>query len=74
MRFSRTCSILAVIVTGLLVLTAPMQITAQSTYDDIWKFAEWYRNDENETLQAVLFSGRFQYGVCGRRCGPGDAH
>jgi phosphate-selective porin OprO/OprP len=44
-----------------LVLTAPEPATAQSTYDNIWKFAEWYRNDQNETLQAVLFSGRFQY-------------
>ena len=43
------------------MLTAPGQVTSQSTYDDIWKFAEWYRNDGNETVQSVLFSGRFQY-------------
>ena len=43
------------------MLTAPEQATAQSTYDDIWKFAEWYSNDENEAIQSVLFSGRFQY-------------
>ncbi len=61
MRCSRIRSTLAVIVNGLLVLISPEQATAQSTYDDIWKFAEWYRNDENETLQAVLFRGRFQY-------------
>ena len=61
MRFNRTCSVFAITVNGLLVLTAPEQATAQSTYDDIWKFAEWYRNDESETVQSVLFSGRFQY-------------
>ena len=61
MRFDRTGSLLAVIVSGLLVLTAPERATAQSTYDDIWKFAEWYRDDQNEAVQSVLFSGRFQY-------------
>ena len=34
---------------------------AQSTYDEFWKFAEWYRNDGNGAVQSVLFSGRFQY-------------
>ena len=47
MGFYRTGSILAVIVSGSLVLTAPEEATAQSAYDDIWKFAEWYRNDQN---------------------------
>ena len=61
MRSNRICSILAVIVNGLLVVTAPEKATAQSTYDDIWKLAEWYRNDQNETVQGVLFSGRFQH-------------
>ena len=61
MRFNRTCSVFAITVTGLLAQTAPEQATSQSTYDDIWKFAEWHRNDQNETVQSVLFSGRFQY-------------
>ena len=61
MRLDLTCSVLAVIANGLLVLTASKQVTAQSTYDDIWRFAEWYHNDQNETVQSVLFSGRFQY-------------
>ena len=61
MRFNRTCSVFAITVNGLLVLTAPDQATAQSTYDDFWKFAEWHRNDQNETVQSVLLSGRFQY-------------
>lgn len=34
---------------------------AQSRYDDIWKFAEWYENSENPTVESVQFTGRFQY-------------
>ena len=40
---------------------APAGEKKQSTYDKIWKFAEWYNNAENPVLQNVLFSGRFQY-------------
>jgi phosphate-selective porin OprO and OprP len=32
-----------------------------SVYDKIWKFAEWYKNDQNPVLQNFLFTGRFQY-------------
>jgi phosphate-selective porin OprO/OprP len=32
-----------------------------STYDRIWRFAEWYENDSNPVVQRVLFSGRFQH-------------
>lgn len=32
-----------------------------STYDRIWKFAEWYSNDSNPVVQRVLFSGRYQH-------------
>jgi phosphate-selective porin OprO/OprP len=60
-RFNRCGTIFAVCVSGLWVLTAPGQAHAQSTYDDIWGFAEWYRNDQNDAVQSVLFSGRFQY-------------
>jgi len=35
--------------------------TKPSVYDKIWKFAEWYNNEENPTLQNIFFSGRFQY-------------
>src|SRR5262245_55926548 len=34
--------------------------TPQSPYDKIWKFTEWYENDDNRVVQKVLFSGRFQ--------------
>ena len=40
---------------------APASEKKQSTYDKIWKFAEWYNNKENPVIQNVLFSGRFQY-------------
>lgn len=33
----------------------------RSTYDKIWKFAEWYKDDTNPVVQSVLFSGRYQY-------------
>lgn len=45
---------------------APEQAQAEpekppSTYDKIWKFAEWYENDSNPVLQRLLFSGRYQH-------------
>lgn len=61
MKFHRTLGTLVIIANGLLVLGAPERASAQSTYDKIWRFAEWYENDENETIQSVLFSGRFQH-------------
>jgi phosphate-selective porin OprO/OprP len=30
-------------------------------YKKIWKFADLYKNDQNPTVQSVLFTGRFQY-------------
>jgi phosphate-selective porin OprO/OprP len=32
-----------------------------STYDTIWRFAEWYRDDTNPFVQRVSFSGRYQH-------------
>ena len=45
------------------ILAVPLQFpaAAASTYDDIWKFAQWYENEENPVVQSLLFSGRFQY-------------
>lgn len=31
-----------------------------SVYDKIWKYAEWYRNDDNKVIQSFTFTGRFQ--------------
>jgi len=33
----------------------------QSTYDKIWTFTQWYKNDSNPVVQQVLFSGRYQH-------------
>ena len=44
--------------------TAPaqaQQADAPSTYDRIWKFAEWYADSSNPVVQRVLFSGRYQH-------------
>ncbi len=30
------------------------------TFDSIWKFADWYENDDNSVIQSLQFSGRFQ--------------
>ena len=53
--------LLAVLLAGL-VTPDPLAAQAESsTYDDIWRLAEWYDNDEHPVIQSVLFSGRFQY-------------
>ena len=31
-----------------------------STFDNVWKFADWYENDDNSVIQRLQFSGRFQ--------------
>ncbi len=31
-----------------------------STFDTIWKFADWYENDDDSVIQSLQFSGRFQ--------------
>jgi phosphate-selective porin OprO/OprP len=33
----------------------------ESTYDRIWKFANWYEDESAPIVQRVLFSGRFQH-------------
>jgi phosphate-selective porin OprO/OprP len=43
-----------------------------STYDRIWKFAEWYENDSNPVVQRVLFSGRFQQDFAAVSADEGD--
>jgi phosphate-selective porin len=30
-------------------------------YKKIWKFPEWYKNDQNSVVQSVFLTGRFQY-------------
>ena len=44
----------------------------QSTFDRIWKFAEWYDNDANPVVQRVLFSGRYQHDYAAIDADEGD--
>lgn len=45
----------------------------ESIYDRIWKFAEWYRDDDNPVVQRVLFSGRFHQDFATVDADQGDA-
>jgi phosphate-selective porin OprO/OprP len=33
----------------------------KAAFDKIWKFADWYKNDQNSVIQRLQFTGRFQY-------------
>ncbi len=43
-----------------------------STYDKIWRFANWYDNDSNPVVQRVLFSGRYQHDFASLDASQGD--
>jgi phosphate-selective porin OprO/OprP len=43
-----------------------------STYDRIWRFAEWYDNPSNPVIQQVLFSGRYQHEYAAIDADEGD--
>jgi phosphate-selective porin OprO/OprP len=43
-----------------------------STFDRIWRFTEWYRNDRNPVIQRFTFSGRFQYEFATLEADQGD--
>jgi phosphate-selective porin OprO/OprP len=45
----------------------------RSTFDRIWQFAEWYRDDSNSIVQRVLFSGRYQHEFATVHADEGDA-
>lgn len=47
---------------------------AQSEFDQIWRFADWYENDQNFVVQNVHFSGRFQYEFAAVDADQGDHH
>lgn len=44
----------------------------ESTYDRIWKFAEWYEDTSNPVVQRVLFSGRYQHEFAAINADEGD--
>ncbi len=52
--------ILGTLIPGLLLL-GTVEARAQTNFDNIWRFANWYDNDEADGVQSVQFSGRFQY-------------
>jgi phosphate-selective porin OprO/OprP len=65
----------------LMFLLAPFRAEAQSStqtpgrddvYKKVWKFSEWYKNDQNRTVQSVLFTGRFQYEYAAINADQGD--
>ena len=61
-RLRAICSILVIVSAGLVILATPVPAAAaQVPYDDIWQFADWYDNPDNDFVQNVHFSGRFQY-------------
>jgi phosphate-selective porin OprO/OprP len=38
----------------------PSTAKPESVYDRIWRFREWYRNDDNQIFQRLRFRGRYQ--------------
>src|SRR5688572_30845217 len=38
----------------------PSPAKPESLYDRIWRFSEWYRNEDNRFLQRLRFRGRYQ--------------
>jgi phosphate-selective porin OprO/OprP len=38
----------------------PSTAKPESVYDRIWRFREWYRNDDNRVIQRLRFRGRYQ--------------
>lgn len=67
MKFNFVSVVLAALFAVLLVPdTAEAQTSAaaaknEDVYKKVWKFAEWYKNDQNPVIQSLLFTGRFQY-------------
>jgi phosphate-selective porin OprO and OprP len=70
-----------VLPTLLTLLLAPWHAEAQATsqaskkdevYKKIWKFADWYKNDQNPIVQSVVFTGRFQYEYAAINADQGD--
>jgi phosphate-selective porin OprO and OprP len=43
------------------IAQAPASPEPPGTFDRIWKFAEWYVNNDNPVVQRVAFTGRFQH-------------
>jgi phosphate-selective porin OprO/OprP len=57
---------------ALLAQASDVKKPPPSTYDKIWKFAEWYNDDSNPVVQRVLFSGRYQHDFAAIGADQGD--
>ena len=51
----------------------PAQTSNKDIYERIWKFADWYKNDQNPVLQSLHFTGRFQLDYATVRAEQGDS-
>ena len=58
--------------TGAQATKAGGNVEEPSIYDRIWKFAEWYVDDDNPIVQRVLFSGRYQHEFAALDADQGD--
>ena len=54
--------------------TSSQGANSEDTYKKVWKFAEWYKNDQNPIVQSLLFSGRFQYEYASVEADEGKHH
>lgn len=52
--------------------SAAAQTKEPSTFDKIWRFSDWYRNDDNPVVQRVVFSGRFHHDLVRLDADQGD--
>ena len=50
----------------------PATAKPESIYDQIWRFREWYRNDDNRVLQRLRFRGRYQQDFAAVDADQGD--
>lgn len=51
---------------------AHSQPSAESAYDRVWERAELYKNDDNDVLQSLVLSGRFQVDLAGVNADQGS--
>jgi phosphate-selective porin OprO/OprP len=50
----------AIILTSASAAAVPALEPEPSSYDKIWRYAEWYESDDNPVIQRFSFTGRFQ--------------
>jgi phosphate-selective porin OprO/OprP len=46
----------------------------KEAFDKVWKFADWYKNDQNDVIQRLQFTGRFQYEYANVDADQGSHH